>query len=130
MTFAQNSADVESRRKALNDLLHEHWEYNLRTNPEFATMVGDKRYNDRLSDFSQKAIEEDLAQAKRFLARFDAIDTAGFPEQDALNKALMVRNLKMQLEGARFKPWEMPVNQMGGVHSELPQFVTLIPSTT
>lgn len=127
MTFAQSSSDVEARRKALNDLLNEQWEYNLRTNPEFATTVGDKRYNDRLSDFSQKAIEEDLAQSRKFLARFEAIDTTGFPEQDALNKALMVRNLKMGLEGARFKPWEMPVNQMGGVHSELPQFVTLIP---
>src|SRR5690242_3149008 len=123
VAFAQTSSDVDSRRKALNDLLNEQWEYNLRTSPELATTVGDKRYNDRLSDFSQKAIEEDLEQSKKFLARFEAIDTTGFPEQDALNKALMVRNLKMELEGARFKPWEMPVSQMGGVHTELPQFV-------
>ena len=122
-----SKSDVEARRKALNDLLAEQWEYRLRTSPELATQIGDKRYNDRLSDFSQQAIEADLAQTRQFLARFEKIDTSGMPEQDALNKTLIVRELRTNLEGARFRPWEMPVNQMFGVHIDLPQFVTLIP---
>src|SRR5689334_2521828 len=109
-------SSVEARRKALNDLLAEQWEYRLRTSPELATIIGDKRYNDRLSDFSQKAIDADLAQTRVFLDRFQKIDTTGFPEQEVLNKALMVRQLSNALEGARFKGWEMPVNQMSGVH--------------
>ncbi len=122
-------SSVEERRKALNDTLAEQWEYRLRTDPEFATIVGDKRYNDRLSDLSQKAIDEDLEQTRRFLVRFQGIDTAGFPDQDALNKSLMVRQLQQKLEQAQFKPWEMPVNQFSGIHIELPQFVTLLPFT-
>jgi uncharacterized protein (DUF885 family) len=118
--------DLESRRNALNDLLHEQWEYNLRTSPIFASFLGDKRYNDRLDDFSQKGIDDDLEQSRRFLARFEAIDTTGFPEQDVLNKKLMVRDLKMTLEGARFKPWEMPVTQQSGVHIDLPQLVNIL----
>jgi uncharacterized protein (DUF885 family) len=121
--------DLETRRKALNDLLTEQWEYRLRHSPEFATIIGDKRYNDKLSDFSQKAIEEDVAQTKMFLAQFQAIDTAGFPGQEALNKAVMVRQLERELEGARFKPWEMPVNQFFGIHIDMPQLVTLLPFT-
>ncbi|MBZ5628775.1 MAG: DUF885 family protein [Acidobacteriia bacterium] len=121
--------DVEARRKALNDLLAEQWEYNLRTSPEFATIIGDKRYNDKLSDFSQKAIDDDLAQTKKFLAQFEAIDTTGFPEQEALNKTLMVRQLRREVEGERFKGWEMPVNQGSGIHIDMPQFVTLLPFT-
>ena len=78
--FAANSpADLEARRKALNDLLHEQWEYTLRTSPIFASILGDKRYNDKLDDFSQKAIDDNLEQSRRFLARFEAIDTTGFP---------------------------------------------------
>ncbi|MGI9101429.1 MAG: DUF885 domain-containing protein [Terriglobales bacterium] len=125
----QTAASVEERRKALNNLLSEEWEYTLRHNPEFATTIGDKRYNDRLRDFSQKAIEADLAETRKFLQRFEAIDATGFPEQDALNKTLMVRQLRREVDGARFKGWEMPVNQFNGIHLQLPQFVTLLPFT-
>src|ERR1043165_9912413 len=87
-------ASLEARRKQLNDLLAEQWEYVLRTSPEFASILGDKRYNDQVSDFSQKAIDDDLAKTREFLTRFEAIDTTGFAEQEALNKTLMVRQLK------------------------------------
>jgi uncharacterized protein (DUF885 family) len=125
LVFAGQS-DLESRRKVLRDLLAEQWEYKLRTSPVFASTLGDKRWNDKLDDFSQKAIDEDLEQTRKFLTRFEAIDTTGFPEQEALNKALMVRDLKMTLAGASFKPWEMPVTQFAGLHIELPQIVNVL----
>ncbi len=120
------ASDLDSRRKALNDLLNERWEYTMRHSPIYASVLGDKRYNDQLDDFSQQAIDEDLQQERKFLARFDAIDTAGFPEQEILNKLLMVRDLRIDLEGARFKSWEMPVNQMSGIHNSMPQLVNLL----
>ncbi len=126
LAAAHSSADLESRRKALNDLLHEQWEYTMKHNPVYASILGDKRYNDQLDDFSQKAIDEDLEETQRFLTRFQAIDTTGFPEQEVLNKRLMVRDLKMNLEGARFKSWEMPVNQFRGIHIDLPQLVSVL----
>lgn len=122
--------DLESRRKQLNDLLAEQWEYTLRTNPEFASILGDKRYNDQISDFSQKAIDEDLAQTREFLKRFEAIDATGFPEQEALNKQLMVRQLKESLDNARFKGWQMPVSQISGVHLQAPQLASLLSFTS
>jgi len=123
---ANPPADLEARRKALNDLLHERWEYTMRTSPIYASILGDKRYNDKIDDFSQQAIDDDLVQTRRFLERFEAIATAGFPEQEALNKQLMVRDLEMGLEGARFKPWEMPVNQQSGIHIDAPQLVSIL----
>lgn len=123
MAFIVQAADrvaadrsLEERRAALKSLLAEEWEYTLRTEPELATQVGDNRYNDRLSDFSDKAIAEDLEHARQALARFEAVDVTGFPEQEKLNRTLMVRSLREGLEGAKFKDWEMPVTQFGGVH--------------
>jgi uncharacterized protein (DUF885 family) len=127
--FAAPQGDLESRRKALNDLLAERWEYTLRTSPLFASFLGDKRWNDQMDDGSQKAIDEDLEQGKKFLARFEAIDTTGFPEQEVLNKTLMVRDLQIALEGARFKSWEMPVSQFNGIHTFLPQLASLLAFT-
>ncbi|MFI5183408.1 MAG: DUF885 domain-containing protein, partial [Vicinamibacteria bacterium] len=82
--------------------------------------------NDRLNDLSQAAVAEDLAQARDFLRRFEEIDTAGFPEQEVLNKALMVRDLRQGLEDARFRGWLMPVNQVGGPHLNLPEIVSVL----
>jgi len=125
-TAQQSQSSVESRRQALNDLLAEQWEYKLRTNPLFASFLGDKRWNDKLDDFSQEAIDRDLQETRKFLTRFEAIDPSGFSEQEALNKVLMVRDLQMLIEGARFKPWEMPVSQQNGVQIELPDLVTVL----
>src|SRR5271166_748604 len=122
----QPQTDLESRRKALNSLLAEQWEYTLRTNPLFASILGDKRWNDKIDDFSQEFIDRDLQETRKFLVRFQAIDPAGFPEQEALSQALMVRDLQMKLEGARFKTWEMPVAQNNGIHIDLPQYVSVL----
>lgn len=126
LSAAQTPLPLEARRKALNDLLAEQWAYNLRTHPEFASYLGDKRWNDQLSDFSQEAIDKDLVETQKFLVRFEAIDTTGFPAQEILNKQLMVRDLKIGLEEASFKDWEMPVNQMNGVQVDLPQLVIIL----
>ena len=120
----QSPPSLDARRKALTDLLAEQWEYNMRTNPISASIYGDKRWNDQLGDFSEEANEKDLQETRKFLARFEAIDSTGFPDQEALNKELMVRDLRMTLEGARFKSWEMPVSQMNGIHIWLPMLVT------
>jgi len=125
-TAQQAPSSLASRRKALNDLLAEQWEYKLRTSPLFASFLGDKRWNDKLDDFSQEAIDKDLQETQKFLTRFEAIDTSGFPEQEALNQVLMVRRLQMQVEGAQFKPWEMPVDQQNGIQIELPRLVSVL----
>jgi uncharacterized protein (DUF885 family) len=117
------SQNLESRRAELNRLLADEWEYTLRTQPELATHVGDNRYNDRLSDFSDQAIAADLEHARQSLRRFEALDISGFPEQERLNRALMVRSLRETIDAARFKDWEMPATQFGGVHLQYASLV-------
>lgn len=122
-----SAADLDRRRKALSDLLNEQWEYVLRTNPEFASILGDRRYNAEVSDVSESAVRADLAMTKKFLARFEAIDTRGFSEQERLNRNLMVRDLRTGIEGAKFNSWQMPVNQMGGIHLGTAQLPSALP---
>jgi uncharacterized protein (DUF885 family) len=124
--IAQSAGSLESRRKAFRELLAEQWEYRLSASPLFASFLGDKRWNDKLDDYSQEAIDKSLHETQKFLDRFEAIDSSGFSEQEALNKVLIVRDLRMQLEGAKFKPWEMPVDQQNGVQIYLPQIVNTL----
>jgi len=124
--FAQAGSDLESRRKALDALIKEQWEYTLKNDPVFASIIGDKRYNDKLGDESIEAYKKDYEQSRQFLKRFEAIDTTGFPEQEVLNKELMVLNLRNDVEGEKFENYLMPVNQMSGIHIQAPQIVSVL----
>ncbi len=124
-----DAATVEQRVERLHGLLSQQWEYTLRTQPELASILGDKRYNDRLRSVSAAAIQSDLRQTRHFLKQFEAIDTQDFPEQERLNRDLMAHSLRQQLEGARFKDWEMPVDQFDGLHIDLPLLVASLPFT-
>ena len=120
----------EERSKALAALFGEMWQDRLKHSPEFASSIGDLRYNDQLDDRSAAAYNEALARGSAFLVRLAAIDTAGLPEQDQLSKTLMTEELVDEQAGAAFKPWEMPVDQFNGVHIGLPQLVSVLRFTT
>ncbi len=120
--FAQ-APDVESRRKALSDLFAQIWEDRLSHSPEFASTIGDDRFNDQLSDYSVEAYNQQLARGRDYLHKLGEIDTAGLTDQEVLSKDLMVRQLIEDQEESQFKPWEMPVNQFNGLHLSLPQLV-------
>jgi uncharacterized protein (DUF885 family) len=126
--FAQTS--VEDRRTHLKKAIDEEWAYELRVSPELATQTGDNRYNDQLSDYSAKSFAEQTAHAEKMLRRIEAIDTSGFPEQEELNKVLMVRRLRDGIASAKFKDWEMPVTQFGGVHLDYGSLASEVPLST
>ena len=120
-------SSADGRQQQLRSLFDEDWDYELRAEPEFATALGDKRYNDRLSDRSPGFYQSDIERKREFLRRFEAMDAKGLPEQDVLSLTLMIRQLRQEIEGSQFKSWEMPVNQMDGLHLGLPYLVTLTP---
>jgi uncharacterized protein (DUF885 family) len=118
-----SSSTTAQREKALNSVFSDYWEQQLKDSPEFASSLGDKRYDDQLSDYSIAGYNAQLQHGRVFLERLGAIDTAGLPEQEQLSKDVLVRNLVDDQEEARFKPWEMPVTQFRGLHLELPRLV-------
>lgn len=124
---AKQNSNVSVRVKALNQLLQEQWEYTLKNNPETATTLGDLRYNDRWTESSKNQIEKDKKTTQNFLKRFEAIDSTGFSATDQLNKDLMIYQLKESLKSYDLKLYEMPFNQMWGLHLQFPGFISSIP---
>src|SRR5262245_48349173 len=66
---AQTRTVIQSRIDRLHQLFDEQWEYTLRNGPEFASILGEKRYNDKLSDFSQEAVDRNLAKTREHISR-------------------------------------------------------------
>lgn len=121
------STDVASRVKALNALLAEQWQHGLQNSPEFATILGDLRYNDRWSDMSLAHVAAEQQWTADLLKRIEAIDTSGFSDSDKLNQQLMARQLKDEMKAHALKLDEMPLDQMSGAHLALAGFVSSIP---
>ncbi|MGB0080616.1 MAG: DUF885 domain-containing protein, partial [Terracidiphilus sp.] len=107
-TKAPVPVSLEDRRKALNDLFHDYWEDQLKHDPEFASTIGDRRYNDQTSDYSVQAVNDALAREQRFLMRLVSIDPTGFTDQEKTSQDLLIHEFEMDEEGAEFKDWEMP----------------------
>lgn len=115
------NASVADRSKALNTLFDEIWQDKLKHSPEYASYLGDKRYNDQLTDYSVQAVNASLSRGRGYIEQLGAIDTTGLSDQEKLSAELMMRSLIDDQEAAKFKEWEMPVNQFSGFHTDLAQ---------
>jgi uncharacterized protein (DUF885 family) len=116
-------AAVDDNRKALNQLFTDYWEDNLAHSPEFASTLGDKRFNDQISDYSVKAYNDSLAREQAFLMRLAVIDSTGLTDQEKISADLLIRQFTEDQEAADFKEWEMPVSQLDGIQTIYPDLV-------
>src|SRR6202050_3842433 len=125
---AQKPADSVASRVALqNAIFEEQYESDLRNFPERATAFGDYRYNDKLGDESLAAIAERQKTNEAFLARLEAVPTVGFHDQDQLSHDVMERVLQQRIADFNLKEYEMPVNQMNGIHTSLADLPLSVP---
>jgi uncharacterized protein (DUF885 family) len=106
---------LEDRERALKDIFHQYWEAYLERYPEFASTIGDTRYNDKVTDYSVDAENTWLGREQDWLLKLAEIDPAGLSEQEKLSQELLIRKFTQDAQGAEFKEWEMPVNQMDGI---------------
>jgi uncharacterized protein (DUF885 family) len=124
-----SAASVEDRRKALNGVFQQYWDERLQVEPEFASTIGDKRWNDKITDYSVKAENEWLAREQAMMMRLASISPDGLTDAEKTSRDLLLRRFTDDVEAADFKEWEMPVNQMGGIYSTYPQLVAQISFT-
>jgi uncharacterized protein (DUF885 family) len=125
---AQKPSDsVASHIATQNAIFEEQYESDLRNFPERATAFGDYRYNDKLGDESLNAIAERHKTNEAFLARLEEVPTAGFPDQDQLSHDVMERVLQQRIADFNLKEYEMPINQMNGIHTSLADLPLSVP---
>jgi uncharacterized protein (DUF885 family) len=125
-----NQKSLDDRRKEFNQLLADEWDYEMREVPEFATIVGDYRYNDRWSNLSLAHVAQQSEDLKLWVSRFEAVDTGGFLEQDKISQLIILQSLRLRMEGIRLKTFEMPVDQFFGLHLLVAQMVSFSPFNT
>jgi uncharacterized protein (DUF885 family) len=123
-------ANAAERSRALDKFFEDYWQWVLLQSPETATSVGDARYNDKWSNYSAGAFNANLQHEAELTTQLATIGTDGVSEQQKLSYTLLMKQFIDDQEGARFKPWEMPVTQFGGPHLTFLQVINQMPFAT
>ena len=114
----------------LHRLFAGEWEYQLREHPEYATYVGDSRFNDRLSDNSAAAFAREALHSRQQMKRLEAIPETSLAEQDRISRQMMLQQMQSSIESYELKEWEMPVSQINGIHLDLASMYAQMPFHT
>ncbi len=136
MNFQQMYNDLIENREnmshseRLHKLFEINWEYSMIENPEYATYVGYPGQNHRWTDNSPEAIERRKRELRDPLRVLETIDRSELSEADQLNYDLFKRNIEIKIEGTRFKSEYLQISQLGGVHQEAAQVISVMPTFT
>jgi uncharacterized protein (DUF885 family) len=115
---------------AFAQLLDDHWEFTMRTEPVWATMTGDHRFDDQLPEASESSMAERLSGLQEFHRRLEEIDPSALPASDRLNYEILARALESDIRGIGFRTYRFPIAKAGGVHTYLPQLQEIVPLET
>ena len=104
-----------SESEKFHELLNEEWNKGIVENPEWATRLGDNRFNDKLNDASFEMILERQDDSRTLLQKVELIDRSDLDKEDQLNYDLYINRIKQSIEGYAFQSYLMPIDQMGGI---------------
>lgn len=123
-------AVADSAVEKLHQIFEDDWEFRLKENPQFATTVGDRRYNDKLGFATEQAAKRRADKVKGFLSRLDAIPRDQLPREEQVNYDIYKRLRQDELKEFEFKTYLMPITNRNGFHTEFPQLPDNVPLET
>lgn len=106
--------------KAANELFDTIFMEGVNRNPVRQTYLGIKIDYDKWQDLSEENSAKELAFAKEALQRIQVINVNNLDKQTKLSFQLLTQKLEQQIADYPWRHHNYPVNQMFGVHSQIP----------
>ncbi|MEU7767183.1 DUF885 domain-containing protein [Nocardia sp. NPDC049190] len=101
----------------LTSLAERYWDSVLAAAPSDATLLGDRRFDDRIEDLSVDAEQRLLSTWRDLLRAVDALGADRLNPTDRITRSLLRTELSGAIEHLEWRPVEMASDQMNGVHS-------------
>ena len=121
--LAADGADQQART-----LFEADWQWRMQNQPEYATMLGDYRYDATLSDTTLAASRASVAQHRKMLDAARQIERDKLSLQNQLSWDLFVYEKEQLLRGAAMYPYSaQPLTSQHGIHLSLPQLLAQMP---
>ena len=114
LSVAGRAAQRPNAARALHDLFAAAWDQQMQEDPEEASELGDRRWNDRWMDRSPEAYARRDALNKEVLAKLARIDRSSLSPGDQLNYDLFQKRYLDRLEQYKVRWFLMSFNQREG----------------
>jgi uncharacterized protein (DUF885 family) len=100
----------------LKAVIDAHWTSVMRSSPEYASSLGERAGDGKVSDVSLAAADRASRDAEGFRTRLAAVPDAGLSENERTDKAILTRMLTEQIESNRFGERMMLFSTYAGWH--------------
>ena len=104
-----------SESEKFHELLEDQWNKGVVDHPEWATRLGDNRFNHKLNDVSYEMVIKRQDENRELLQKVEEIDRSKLDKEDQLNYDLYIDGIKQNINGYVFLSYLMPIDQMGGI---------------
>ncbi len=116
---------IEEHSNNLNSWFETQFQEAVSRSPMTQTYLGIKTGDyGKWDDISSKKEVEDLARAKQHLAYLkDSVDVSKLNDATILSYKLMKQDLENEIQDFQYRFYNYPVNQMSGMHAQIPAFM-------
>jgi uncharacterized protein (DUF885 family) len=111
--FAADNKPAE----ALHHLFDQDWEYQMAHNPVRASLLGDRRWNDKWPDVSLPSLHDQYQHARDTLTALHQIERAQLSKEDQLNYEVFDYNQRDFAEGEQHKWFLVRTNTFNGIQT-------------
>ncbi len=126
--LALAGSEADQQAKAMFDT---DWQWRMQNQPEYATAVGDYRYNALLADTTLAASRAAIAWQRKMLDQARLLERDKLTSQNALSLDLFIHEKEQLLRAAAFAPFTVqPLSSQQGIHINFVQTVAQMPFAT
>jgi len=97
--------------------LSNQWEQDLEDSPIFASLLGNKKFNQNITSNSIKSFQTKKLKFKENLKNLNSFDFKQLDSDNKLNYQLKEISLKNSIEASNYPSYYMSLNQRGGVQN-------------
>lgn len=123
----QLKGQYKSENLKFQDLLNIDWNQSMIEYPEFASDLGDVKAAGLWNDESLESIAKRDARVKCVEQALKKVKRTQLNKFNQINYDLYAKRISLSLEAIQFNNHLMPLNQLGGIHTDLIDTLTSMP---
>ena len=115
--LSETKAEVETQDTQFESFLANQWDEGLKDNPIFASNLGDKRFNTKISSNSSGQFKINKAKEEKSLKELQLFNIELLNDENKLNYKLAELSMLNSIKRMNFPSYLMRLNQRGGIQS-------------
>ena len=115
--LSETKAEVETQDTQFESFLANQWDEGLKDNPIFASNLGDKRFNTKISLNSIGQFKINKAKEEKSLKELQLFNIELLNDENKLNYKLAELSMLNSIKRMNFPSYLMRLNQRGGIQS-------------